>query len=340
MNIAVHIGFSKAASTFLQSTIFSGAHPEIGLLDRNEKKLSNGAWKPQKAGAFTDRFTGINGKSTRQMQAIFPFEFDAEREHAKILSRIKHDRKLTVISNEDYVGHPFSGGALGEQFGRRIHETLPNAKILIIIREQRKMVLSHYAHFITQSHARLSLEQFLSPKYWLQSPGFHHSAFAYSRMVGWYQKMFGSDQVLALPFELLKANESQFFDYISDFLEVENFKSKPIKTKNQRDYSEYSTLRVAPWINKFGRNIPANGYTGSENPKLRNAMLKLVGTTISKQRQDGILEADLKYIGDKILPDIAADNHKLQKMIGFDLEGLGYAVGEAQPNAEESFIWS
>lgn len=48
MNFAVHIGFSKAASTYLQSTIFSGAHAEIGLLDKSENKLLNSAWKPQK----------------------------------------------------------------------------------------------------------------------------------------------------------------------------------------------------------------------------------------------------------------------------------------------------
>ncbi len=329
MNFAVHIGFSKAASTYLQSTIFSGAHAEIGLLDKSENKLLNSAWKPQKTGAFTDRYSGINGKSTRRMQALFPFEFDAESERASIFSRIKHERKLTVISNEDYVGHPFSGAVLGEQFGRRIHGTLPEAKILIIIREQRKMVLSHYAHFLTKSHARLGLEQFLAPKYWLQSPGFHHSAFAYSRLIGWYERTFGPDQVMALPFEMLKVDESQFFDCICSFLEVESFKPKPIKTKNQRDYSQYCTLRVAPWINRFGRCIPANGYTGSENPKIRKSLLKIVGTTISQQRQTRIIDEDLRFIEKIILPDIAADNEKLRKMIGFDLESLGYAVGNS-----------
>lgn len=104
------------------------------------------------------------------MQALF--EFDAESERESIFSRIKHERNLTVISNEDYVGHPFSGAVLGEQFGRRIHGTLPEAKILIIIREQRKMVLSHYAHFLTKSHARLGLKQFLFPKYCFSLPVF------------------------------------------------------------------------------------------------------------------------------------------------------------------------
>ncbi len=332
MNIAVHIGFSKAASTFLQSTIFSGAHAEIGLLDRSDNDLIQSAWKPQKTGAFTDKFTVVHGKTTKRIQALLPFEFDAENERASIYSRIKHERKLTVISNEDYVGHPFSGAVLGEQFGRRIHETVPKAKILIIIREQRRMVLSHYAHFLTKSHARLDLEQFLNPVLWLQSPGFHHSAFAYSRMIGWYQRIFGADQVLALPFELLKADESQFFERICSFLEVKSFQTKPVKTKNKRNYSTYSALRVAPWINRFGRCAPANGYTGTENLKIRNSLLKLVRATISEQRKARILDEDLKYIEKKILSDIAADNKKLQKLIGFDLDSFGYAVGQTGQN--------
>ncbi|MDE0588568.1 sulfotransferase [Halocynthiibacter sp. C4] len=333
LDCVVHIGFSKAASTYLQSTIFSGAHPEIGLLDKNDQQLSNAAWQPHKTGAFTDRFVDLNGKRSRQAQALFPFEFDAEKEASKIYSRLKHTRKITAISNEDYVGHPFSGGALGEQFGRRIHATLPNAKILIIVREQRKMVLSHYAHFLTEGNARLSLERFLVPRFWLQSPGFHHTVFAYSRIISWYQKQFGTNQVLAIPFELLKIDENDFFGRISNFLEVESFLPRPVKTKNQRDYAEYCALRVAPWINKFGRCVPANGYTGTEHKKIRQLLLRTAIATISQQKQRKIIERDLKFIEKRILPEIKEDNVRLSKLLDFDLQSLGYAVGDSKESS-------
>lgn len=326
MNIAVHIGFSKAASTFLQSTIFSGAHTEIGLLDKNEQQLSKGAWKPQKTGAFIDRYIGADGKSSRQTQAVFPFGFQAEREHKKIMSRVKHYRNLTVISNEDYAGHPFSGGALGELFGKRIHQSLPKAKIIIVIREQRKMVLSHYAHLVTRSHTRMGLEQFLAPKLWLQSPGFHHSVFEYSRIISWYQQLFGSDQVLIVPFELVNVDQTRFFQMITNFLGVNSFEPKPVKTKNQRDYAEYCTLRRMPWINKFGRCVPTNGYTGLDKQKLRNRLLTVMGSTVSKKSLSKRVEQDLSLIESKILADVSRDNVRLAKLVDFDLESLGYSL--------------
>ena len=134
---------------------------------------------------------------------------------------------------------------------------------------------------------------------------------------------------MALPFEMLSVDENQFFDRICSFLEVESFKPKPVKTKNQRDYSHYCALRVAPWINRFGRCIPANGYTGSDNLRIRKSLLKIVATTISKQRQTRMIDEDLRFIEKRIFPDLATDNEKLQKMIGFDLESLGYVVGKS-----------
>src|SRR3546814_8368538 len=91
----------------------------------------------------------------------------------------------------------------------RLRETFPDARILIVIREQRALIRSMYSQHITDGGTG-TLGRFLNrPEPGLgRKPWFDPEVYAFDRLIAYYCGLFGAERVLALPFELL-AREPQ-----------------------------------------------------------------------------------------------------------------------------------
>ena len=57
---------------------------------------------------------------------------------------MKDEAKVPVISHERLSGYPHSGGHDSKEIAHRLAAVFPNAKVVIVIREQKSMILSNY----------------------------------------------------------------------------------------------------------------------------------------------------------------------------------------------------
>ena len=197
----VHLGYHKTATTWLQNTVFSD--DALGFIS---------PWGPQ-AGIAVDEFVLASA-----------FRFDATQSRARFeegLAEARDRGLVPVLSNEALCGQPLSGGRFG--YGKyvveRLHAAFPDAKILMVVREQRASLLSHYREYIANGFsgdlARFIGGPELPPGFAPDCPLDH---FEYDALVGHTQALFGANNVLVLPFEMLKEQRERFLSELYGFV--------------------------------------------------------------------------------------------------------------------------
>ena len=190
----IHIGYVKTGSTWLQKHLLK--NNEIG-------------------------FTYIAERGFLTHNLIKPYELyydsDVVREHVE--RRLENCRRLSnvpVISHERLAGNPISGGYDNVLIANRLHELFPNARILIVIREQRRMMLSIYKEYINGGGAS-SLKKFIFPPDGAKIPLFCFEFFEFHKLIAYYQKLFSVKNVCVLPFELFSEDKERFCSKIIEF---------------------------------------------------------------------------------------------------------------------------
>jgi sulfotransferase family protein len=323
MNYLVHIGYPKAASTWLQTILFSGIDPRIQPLKSDVHKT--GDYQKSGANLFFNKYK--SGVSNRNIKLIHPFDFHAEDVRREIEEKSPKTNSFICLSSEAWVGHPFSGGVTAHELANRIKKTPPDAKILIVIRRQKDAILSAYSDFLTRAGGICSLDRFLNSEFQDQISSHSPYYYCYDSIVSCYSDLFGQKNVLVLPFEILSEKGAvEFLSAIYSFLELEPYKALPeMPKKNVSDYSNYAALRLLPLINLLSYPHPANGNAGMKILPLRNILIKCAKTFISKKKINTILEKDKQVIAEFIEPYARHSNHNLQKYVSFDLKELGYS---------------
>jgi hypothetical protein len=122
--ILIHVGYHKTATTFLQQHIF------------NQEKF--GFISPWTRSDFYEKLLLVN-----------PFTFDVVNTRLFYDQRIKKaetNQLVSVISEERLSGSITSGGYNNHQMGNRLYSLFPEAKILIVIRNQLDMIWSIYKY--------------------------------------------------------------------------------------------------------------------------------------------------------------------------------------------------
>ena len=319
MTYCVHIGYPKAASSFLQSGLFSGAHPDIKPLKSKGKKL--GDYQKLSGDYF-------NSSYPQTPRTLAPFDFIAKDERKKIESATYKSAKVTALSNELLCGHPFSGGVSAKEYADRIHLTLPEAKILIITRKQEDMLLSSYAHFMVKAGGICSLDRYLTSPQHMQIPWHSPHYYHYDQLASYYIKLFGKKNVFVLPFEVLKQEgEEAFLKEITSFLGVsaaERQADTPFK--NARDYKDYTVLANHPWINLFAPASPANGNFGQDISGMRTGLISFFKLFTTKPCVKSRETEDRKIISKHFGTSLKVANRNLQKLTKFDLKKFGYTL--------------
>lgn len=162
------------------------------------------------------------------MQSAFiqanPFSFKPEVARKKFEPGIKRARTrglVPVVSHERLSGSPYAGGYDGGILADRLAAVFPEARVLVVVREQVAMILSIYKMYVRMGGAS-SLEQFLSRSPGLAwMPSFRFDFLEYHSLIGYYSKLFGPENLLVLPYELLKTEPVSFLQAIGDFAGVE-----------------------------------------------------------------------------------------------------------------------
>jgi hypothetical protein len=212
-DILIHVGYPKAASTWLQEHVFT---------DRAQGFLS--PWG-HRAGLAIQEFVIVN-----------PFRYSPDEARAAFADGLSEARKyglVPVLSEETLVGDPVSGRYWGRTAADHIHAAFPEARIIICIREQKSFILSAYREHV-KIGGTYSLERFLGAL--AERPGFagicQLDALEYDLVIDYYERLFGKRRVLTLVFEELDTAAADFLGRLYSFAQVKPSSFPVLKREN------------------------------------------------------------------------------------------------------------
>lgn len=205
----LHVGYPKAGSTLLGD--WFNKHPSF---------------------AFSDFcIGGLN--DTNSLIQLANQEIDRQPKVAVV-----RDMRFSIPRIEDIDLQDISKIKLDQ---RRICETLysffPNAQVLIVTRGYKSLISANYSQYIKEG-GTYSVDAIQNFTFLLKE------LFDYSFLIEIYSQKFGKDNVLLLPFELLKDDSILFLEHIEKFLEVESFEYEPLRLNPSLDLTEAKRLRV------------------------------------------------------------------------------------------------
>jgi len=190
----VHIGYHKAASSTLQaffSECSSVLHVDRGIAFKHLTSPNALTWDESTASDFFAEQAQVAASSGSSM----------------------------VISHERLSGNPHSGHYDDTLIAQRIEKILPNARILICVREQLALIASIYKQYLRIGGTK-SFRQYVTPTQDYRVPGFDHTKYEYHRLVEYYYGLFGSDRVHICFVEDMRSDPGTFFNYIVNVLET------------------------------------------------------------------------------------------------------------------------
>ena len=313
--ILIHIGYHKTGSGWLRRLFF--VNPDTGFGWIGKSKPSH---------------------PVRRLVAVPPFEFDAAASRAEfdpLLQRVEDDGLLPVVAFERLVGHPFSAGYDSKEIANRLAETFPEGRVLVVIREQRSMILSTYKQYVRQG-GTLSLAKFVqpSPPKSMPLPGFDLRYFEYHHLLSYYRRLFGPDAVLALTYEQFRADPAEFVAAIARFagrpLSSDVLESLPFATTSNPSPSA-TALGLRRRLNKLcwaSEVNPAPLFTSAAIGRpLRRLAAALEQPELIPRRLSARNEAALRRLVAEVIGDrYAASNRITAEITGIDLAAFGWPL--------------
>ena len=311
----VHIGYAKAGSTSIQS-VFG---------DPNSGFACDRALCLHKPGEVK------NTRIVRYLAHTHDFEFDPE--HLRFITMeelgwAQSAGRLPVISYELLAGSWLYGSHNCKLIADRIKSVWPEARILMIYREQKSMINSAYRHYIKKGGTR-SFDQLLNPKGTghTRGPGFSLRHFKYDQLLTYYHKIFGIDKVLALPLELLREDTSGFFGKIFEFAGVEPEHNYQLPMPHEKIGIDAYTARYKRYVNPILAKDYVNGYSVWCTPYTQALgwlfikVVQILGTerkrtSAAMKLENEITRAVAGYYGES--------NRNLESLTNIKLDKYGY----------------
>ena len=187
------------------------------------------------------------------------------------------------------------------------------------------MLVSAYKQYVKKGGPG-TLEQYAtSPSQEHRVPLFDSRFFEYHRLVGYYQDLFGAENVLVLPYELLSTKPLTFLERIGGFAGTRASPSALEPVKVSPSALSLSFMRRANrWVVRSDLNpAPPFEAEGADWALLRlcykaDARMPTKLRVLSERRLRAIAEelVDGRY---------AKSNAATTVLAGFDLEAFGYA---------------
>ena len=308
-----HIGFHKTGTSWLQENLFH----------ENNEFFKPVNPIPSGHSELARRFFYDHNKQVLNSFEEYPKLKDNESAKSILDSG---DGRILVVSNERLSGNPHSGGFDSKLIADRIYNYYSNSKILVVFREQHSFIISSYFQYLFEGGTG-SLKKYVNKLYDGRIPLFSKNNLKYHLLVEYYQKKFGKDQVLALPFEFFSQNKKEFIKHLSEFLEVEISCNDELFNRAVNKRSNHLLMYKTRWLNYFTHRTSVNNYSPFKN-KITAAgatvFRKLLSKTIS-QEKDKKFRRKLKTEMEQLVGDYYTEtNRQLSELTGFKLSELGY----------------
>jgi hypothetical protein len=213
---AVHIGFHKTATTWLQQVALP-AHPHVV--------------------AYRDG-SAREDPLLRQWILASDRDFDAKDARRAYEDRVRElaprDDQVVVISEERLSGHAITGGYDTLRIASRIAATLPEALVWFAVREQVDMIESEYLQLVQEgSPARLRDLLAFEPRL-ATVPGFDLGHYEYDRLASAYVGLLGAERVRLFEFRSLIGDPQAFLGALAGFLDLAPWPALPAADLRRR----------------------------------------------------------------------------------------------------------
>jgi hypothetical protein len=185
----VHIGYHKTATTWFQRHFYPAVEGRRYIPQRQVRAalLTPGA-----------------------------FEYDAPTARR----RLGPDLDRAILCEENLSGGLHNGGLAGclsKDVAHRIKAALPDARIVIVVRDQADAIASAYLQYVKGGGTH-KIHRYLLGRKWLspyapehdEVPCFRFEHFAYHRLIAHYDALFGSDRVHVYRYEDFRAGPRGF----------------------------------------------------------------------------------------------------------------------------------
>lgn len=301
--LLIHIGYPKAASTWLQNTLF------------NDEKTG-----------FISPWGALSSEGLNMLALVNSFRFSAQLTREKFEPGLQEAARrglVPVISHESLSGNQMQAKYWGKEVADRIYTVFPEARVLIIIREQKSIILSSYKQYIRSGHSK-TIQRFIGVD--VERQGFKPICrldyFEYDLLIRYYQNLFGSHNVLVLPFELLKKEPQYFWERINIF-------SGSKGTFNPYQTAEYTSLKAGTLacLQQLNRFIVAPDFSGSKMPftyYLRDKFSKVIELISPAYFHQNIESNWRQLIADYIGDSFRESNQITSQLIDMNLADFGY----------------
>ena len=313
--VLLHIGYPKTGSGWLRRKFFADPRTGFGKIGKS------GARHP-----------------VPRLVAARPLEFDAaaaRKEFDPFLQRVESQGLLPVVAFERLTGHPFSGGYDSKEIADRLRQTFPDGRVLVVIREQRSMILSTYSQYVREGGA-WRLANFLDPPVTksMRIPWFDFRHFEYHHLLRYYQHLFGRDSVLALTFEQFRADPAAFVS------ELARFAGRPLGdgVLSSLPFAELSNPSPSPTAVEIRRRLNRLGWPADVNPtpvftsEAITRPLKRIGISLSQsqlgpRQLNARREAALRRLVAEAVGDRYAESNRITaELTGVDLAAYGWTL--------------
>jgi len=301
----IHVGFPKAGSTFLQRRVFVEG---------------NGFHAPWTLGSAeaVEAFVICDGYSFSPEQALSFFRKGIEEAEQKGLK--------PVISHEYLTGNAFNKERqyYGYEVSDRLSRTFPNARILLLVREQISMILSTYQQYVRQGGA-FCIRKFLGegPLRPGIAPQFNRDFLQYQNVISRYQELFGKDSVLVLPIEFLKESPEDFLRKLSEFSGVGPIPEKTNQVENASSSAFTVELRRI-YNNLIDTHGNPFGKTYTFRNRVAERMRKGVELLAPREWQERKAKSNREVVERVIGNSYSHGNALASEKIGMDLKSFGY----------------
>lgn len=321
MNICFHIGFPKSASTTLQKHLFD-KHSQINFLGiyPTSNIGQDSSFINSKTLFLRDKNLQIFHNRMTECEGIEYFNQDKDK-LIKSINSLLDKNKLNLFSNERFSSVLFAHPDRAQK-AQNIKQIFPNAKILIVIRNQIDIIKSQYRDHPFDPRCLtlgkpVSIEEWIDINISMKNINFFKSI-KYSEIINYYIYLFGESNVKVVLFEDLINDLEYFSKEISLFLGI--------------DSNETFSLLNGKKEN-IGVPLSLNKYRQFKR-RISTFIPKKLKQNIAVRKIDNILFSKLKYgkkqkicinndYKNKIYEYYYFDNLKLIEL-GIDIKNKGY----------------
>lgn len=304
----IHIGYPKAMSSWLQKFLFQPEQGFINILD--------------------------SLRTTISVIDPSPFTFDESASKVFIEETLRntpnHSQLVPVCSAEALVGNYYCGGFNAKQNADRLKQLFPEAKILLIAREQRSLMRSLYKTMVVWGMPH-SIKRLLSPQNTSLVPQFSLDFLRFDLTIAYYQELFGQENVLLLPYESFAENPQAFVKQIlahANCTATKAFEKLPWKRKlnqNRPLINIYlQRLKNLFLMTPFNYSAPLALTEARIAASIKNSKKKHFPSFTHTWFEDDFNQT----VSQAFDGQFSVSNHRLELLTGLDLKQYGYDVAE------------